>query len=190
MAQDKKADGSPILVLNLSQTYVEAIPERLRGVDRVISAGSIQYIAPDYKGEVVEIEPGKPWNRHRLTKDEIMKLKICFNRRNCMARGIFEQSYLESERCAGYPDEEKHLPAGLRFTWNPKTGKGKLDAQKTLIEHAAPIANIEEVKLAQPQVILDRLARQQKFAKQCAGKNARRDFNQIAIATRNSVVHF
>ena len=33
-AQDKKEDGSPILVLNISQTYVEAIPERLSGVDR------------------------------------------------------------------------------------------------------------------------------------------------------------
>ena len=190
-AQDKKADGTPVLVLNLAQTYVEVIPERLRGVDRIVAkTGQLKYVAPDYQGEIVVTTPGKVWERHTLTKAEVAVLKARFNDRNQMARGIFEQSYKASEHGAGYPDEEKHMPAGLKFSWNKTTRKGVLDAQKTLLEKTTEIANVATIKLATPDVIQARLARQVKFAKQCADKNDRRDFNKIAKATHNIAVRY
>ena len=189
VAQDKKADGSPIFVLNLSQTYVEAIPERLQGVDRIVAKeGQIKYVAPDYKGEVVIAPQGQVWRRHALTHHEVFLYKQNYERRNSIARGVFDQSYKASEVCAGYPDEEMHLPAGLRFSWNPKTHKGRLDAQKTLVERVGEMANIEDVKLAKTEVIQARLARQAKFAAQCKKKNERRDFDLIACRTGSIIL--
>ena len=190
-AQDKKSDGMPVLVLNLAQTYIEAVPERLRGVDRVVAKkGQLKFVAPDYQGEIVVTTPGKVWERRSLTVAEISILKARFNDRNQMARGIFEQSYKASERGAGYPEEEMHLPAGLKFSWNKTTRKGALDAQKTLLEKTTEMANVATIKLATPKVIQERLARQEKFKKQCADKNNRRDFYKIAKATHNIAVHY
>jgi len=190
-AQDKKQDGSEILVLNLSQTYIEAIPERLHGVDRIVAKeGQIKYIAPDYKGEVVVAPQGQVWRRRALTHREVSLRKKNYQQRNGMAKGVFEQSYKAKEVCAGYPDEEMHLPAGLRFSWNPQTHKGRLDAQKTLVETVGEMANIEDVKLATPEVIQARLDRQAKFAAQCAGKNARRDFHLIACKTGSLTLRY
>ncbi|MBQ3696127.1 MAG: hypothetical protein II938_04085 [Alphaproteobacteria bacterium] len=190
-AQDKKEDGSPILVLNLSQTYVEAIPERLTGVDRVVAhEGQVKYIAPDYKGEVVVAPQGQVWKRRALTHREIVLRKKNYQERNSVARGVFNQSYKANEICAGYPDEEMHLPSGLRFSWNPRTRKGRLDAQKTLVQHVGEMANIENVKLARVEVIQDRMARQAKFAAQCKEKNERRDHDLICARTHSSVPRF
>ena len=190
-AQEKKQDGSQILVLNLSQTYVEAIPERLQGVDRIVAKeGQIRYIAPDYKGELVVAPQGQAWRRHALTQHEVAILKKNYQQRNSMARGVFDQSYKAQEICAGYPDEEMHLPAGLRFSWNPKTHKGRLDAQKTLVETVGEMANIEDVKLAKPEVIQARLGRQAKFAAQCKEKNERRDFDLIACRTGSLALRY
>ena len=186
-AQDKKEDGSPILVLNLSQTYVEAIPERLSGVDRIVAKeDQIKYIAPDYKGEVIVAPQGQVWKRRALTHHEIVLRKKFFQQRNSLAGGIFNQSYLASEQGAGRPDEEMHLPAGLVFVWNSRTHKGIVDARRTFIQNYGALANIEYVKLASEEVLAARLGRQAKFAEQCREKNERRDHDLISAVTHSA----
>ncbi|MBQ4472226.1 MAG: hypothetical protein II942_03170 [Alphaproteobacteria bacterium] len=190
-AQDKKEDGTPILVLNLSQTYVEAIPERLHGVDRVVAKeDQLKYISPDYKGEVVVAPQGQAWKRHPLTHREIVLRKKNYQERNSMAGGIFNQSYLASEQGAGRPDEEMHLPAGLVFVWNPRTHKGIVDARRTFIQNYGTLGNIEYVKLPSEEVLAARLGRQAKFAAQCKEKNERRDHDLICAKTHSSMPRF
>ena len=127
---DLKKDGRRIMALDISKTYVQMIPELMTGVDRVIvRPGQLQYIAPDYKGQVYVRETH--WRGAQVSyveqpmpREEFFTLRGKYVDQTDLSEVFFDQSYFASRISTAYPDEEINLPKKLHFSWNFKSKNG------------------------------------------------------------------
>lgn len=150
---EKKEQGAPVMVLDLTKTYVNVIPQKLLGVDQVVAKpNQIKYIAPLFQGKLVEAEEvltsaGTKVAYTEVHRSKMDSLKNQFQLETKGNQRFFDTSYKANRVCSGYPAEEMHLPSGLKFSWNLRVNRGILDAKGTRLEKRTPIKNIYMMKI-------------------------------------------
>lgn len=187
---DVKENGKPVMVLDISKTYIEVIPEHLKGVDRIIAQrGQVKYVAPDYQGEIFVFDSllGRNVIQHTsltpLSLKNIEILKGEYKDRKTISQTIFDQSYKASMICSGYPDEEVVLPAKLSFFWNPQEQIGILNAGRTWLTEMPSILNISQVIMPNAEKLQRRMKHESLMLRRKQWTNQRRDFGFIRHLT-------
>lgn len=143
-----KLTGKPKMVLDVSRSSVHMVPEHLKGVDQLVARkGQIQYIAPDFSGEIMCLElPEKQgldgkYMRSVLPEGEKQFLMRSYIAQKKLNPSIFDKSFTD----VGSPDLEKNLPPNLVFSWDFESDAGKLDARETGLMVRPVITNVETV---------------------------------------------
>lgn len=188
-SNDLNKDGYPIMTFDISKTFIEMIPERLKGVDRVmVRAGQLQYIAPDYNGQVhvltnILTREGVSTFAEPMDNRTLKSLKAAYQKQQELSPDFFYHSYSANKICGAYPEEEIHLPAGLAFHWNPQELIGILNAGKTWITKCPKILNIPQVIMPNPEKLQRRLKHEKLSKRKENFRNKQRDYGFIRYLT-------